>query len=72
MVIVLLNNLHKQQGIYSNFMESGAVAAEDSWNLILCKISQYEVTPSNFSGINMNPQGDFISCHPTVSFWVQY
>lgn len=30
MVIFLLNNLHKQQRIYSNFIETGAVAAEDS------------------------------------------
>lgn len=72
MVIFLLNNLHKQQGIYSNFMESGAVAAEDSWNLILCKSSQYKISPSNFSGTNLNAQGEFISCQPTVSFWVQY
>ena len=72
MVIFLLNNLHDQQGIYSSFMQSGALAAEDSWNLILCKASQYKVSPSSFSGTNLKPQGEFIPCQPIASFWVQY
>lgn len=72
MVIFLLNNLHNQQGIYSNFMQSGALAAEDSWNLILCKAPQYKVSPSNCSGTNLKPQGGFIPCQPAASLWVWY
>lgn len=72
MVIFLLNNLHDQWGIYSSFMQSGALAAEDSWNLILCKASRYKVSSSNFSGADLKLQGEFVPCQPTASLWVQY
>lgn len=72
MVIFLLNNLRDQWGIYSIFMQSGALAAEDGWNLILCKASRYKVSPSNFSGTDLKLQGEFTPCQPTASLWVQY